>query len=225
MLNAFLRSSIRKTKPALFALACLALLLPACAPTQSGSSSPSGGKTQQLAYGVSIFVPDGWIVESAILPEAATNAELDARVANGERIILFSMHRPSSDPVGRNAIAGLFLVDSERNFPPEERSAHLTQEDLERYGQAILARDREIAERNQSQSNLRSWQVSKTLMGNKLTLVHRGTAQGRGGVLNLYDVNMYLPNKKGLALKTMSDPSIPGTEQIIEAIISSLHVQ
>lgn len=225
MIGSIFRSTIGKTGPMLLVLACLALFLPACAPKSGPQGSAADGKTQQLAYGVSITVPSGWVVESAIKPGDASKEALDTRVTAGERIILLSMHRPATGPEGKDAIIALFLVDSARNFQPEDRSAHLTQEELERYGQAILARDREVAAQNNARSNLLSWKVAKTLMDNKLTLVHRGTAQGPQGVLNLCDVNMYLPNGKGLALKSMSDPRVPGTEQIIDSTINSLRVQ
>jgi hypothetical protein len=211
---------------ALPAFCCL--ILSACVPSQSGShgtAATPGFSARQLAYGVSIAAPDGWVVENSILPEAADRAALDARVDRGERVLLFSMYHPAPGPEGKNAIVALFLVDASRNFPPEDRAAQLTPDDLERYGQAILARDREAAARNNSESNLLSWEVSRARIDNKFALVHHGTARGPNGTLNLHDVNMYLPGGKGLALKSMSDASAPAAGQPINTVVNSLRAQ
>ncbi len=198
-----------------------------CVPKPSGptSSALTGSTVKELAYGVSIAVPPGWAIDESSPSAETAKASLDARAAKGERIVLFSMNRPSSNPEGRDALVALFLVDSTRVFQPEEATATLMPDDLERYGEAILARDKEAARLNKTQSNLLTWTVSKGQIDGNLTLIHKGTAKGPNGILDLYDINVYLPNGKGLALKSVSDPGVPGTSELMSALVASLHIR
>ena len=207
----------------LLSLLCLAFALASCA-TGTGPGGSSAKSTKQLAYGISVQVPDGWAVDSNVAPEQATKADLETRAAK-EPVLLLSMHRSSGTAEGKDAILMLFLVDATRDFVPQDQAAALTQQELDKYAQVILNRAKEAAKRQKTASPLLDWKVSKTRINGNLALVHQGAENRQGGKLLRYDANIYLPGGKGVGIKTLSDMETPGTEAAINGIINSIQVQ
>ena len=211
-----------------FFLLMFVLALSACG---GGTTSPEGSKkaapdknAPTLAYGVSFTIPQGWEVDGMVTPEQATTSVLEQRVAAGERVMLASLHRPSNTPEGKNGIAAIFLVDAAKDFPPQAQAAAFTPEDLQKYSQAILARDKEEAKRAKGQSNLLTWAVEKSQSNGMLTLTHKGMAKRPDGKLEIYDVNIYLNNGKGIGVKTLTDPDVPGNQDQVRAFVDSIRV-
>ncbi len=207
----------------------LVLALTACG-GGSKSASPDESKaapapgTVKLAYGISFQVPEGWQIDGMITPDQATNAVLDQRVAAGERVMLASLYRPASTPEGKNGIAAIFLVDASKEFPPQAQAQAFTPDDLQNYANAILNRDKEEAKKAKAQSNLLSWNVTKSIRDGMLTLTHKGEARRPDGKLAIYDVNIYLSNGKGVGLKTLTDPAVPGNQQQVDTFVNSVRV-
>lgn len=204
------------------------LMLTACG---AGSSSPEAAKDaagdkdgMKLAYGISFKVPQGWKVDGMVTAEQASTAVLDQRVAAGERVMLASLNRPADTPEGKNGIAAIFLVDASKDFPPQAQAAAFTPADLSKYADAILARDKEEAKKAKGQSNLLSWTVEKSQNNGMLTLTHKGTAKRPDGKLEIYDVNIYLSNGKGIGVKTLTESSVPGNQEQVRAFVDSIRI-
>ncbi len=211
-----------------FLPACLTLTL-ALAACGGGSTSPEASKkddpsAMKLAYGVSFRVPQGWKIDGMVTPEQATPAVLDQRADSGEPVMLVSLHRPADTPEGKNGIAAIFLVDAGRGFPPKDQAAAFTPEDLQKYAEAILARDKEDARKSKGQSNLLNWTVNKSQTDGRLTLTHKGMAKRPDGKLEIYDVNIYLDNGKGIGVKTLTDPDVPGNADQVRAFVDSIRI-
>ena len=176
----------------------------------------------KLAYGVSFRVPEGWKIDSMISPDQATPAVLEQRVAAGERVPLVTLHRPADTPEGKNGIAAIFLVDADRDVFPRRELQGATPEGLQQVAQNFLKRDKEQARQAKAESNLLSWQLIKGEKDGKLTLTNLGDAKRPGGRLKIYDITMYLESGKGIGVKTLTDPAIPGNDAQLKDFVDSV---
>lgn len=218
----------------IIALLCLALALGACASGKKGSGKAAAGQKQvqapatgevKLAYGASLTLPPSWKAAVSIAPEAADRASLDARRKKGERILLLeAVSSPS--PKNLEPMLAVFLVSEDGSFMPREYAEQLRPEDFAAMSKDLLAREKEAAAKNKTSSALLDLQVSRTTVAGKFAILQRMLVPGPdGNPVRLVNWDIYLPDRAGLAVKSVFDQDVPGTEDEIAKIVQSLRIE
>ncbi len=211
---------------ALLALCCISFALAACMSSGPGDESVGslGGSVKKLPYGISIEVPDGWVVTTSLAPDSSDKAALDARVRSGDRVLLIDFKRPSSSPQGMDARVGVFLLDSAANFLPREAAENLTDADFIKMGKDFLKREKELAAKNKVPSNTLDWKVSREAIDGRIAILQRGLGKGSEGRVRVLNWDIYLDGPTGVAIKMLGDPDVPGTETLLETIARSVRI-
>ncbi len=124
-------------------LCCLVLLVAACQGAKTGGPADASKPAEdtagrkQLAYGVSIATPQGWVVDGSVGPNEVGKDQIKANVAAGKPTMLIAMHRMADNsPNMADARLTLLLVDASKILPQE--ATNLPQEELDKRAQAIM---------------------------------------------------------------------------------------
>ncbi len=206
-------------------LCCAAVLLTSCMPQSGDSDSVVDSKRQKFAYGISMDVPNGWTVANSVAEGSGDKASFESRVRGGERIMLLDLRRPAQNADGMDARVGLFLVNSGKDFLPSDVAARLTPEEFAKLAKDIMERDRKAAERNKSQNNTVDWKISRESIDGNMAILQRGLGVTPGGQIRVLNWDVYLPDGVGLGIKMLGDPSVPGTESLLEAVARSIQIE
>lgn len=215
------------------ALLCLALALGACASGKKDSGKAAGQKQAQapaaeevnLAYGASLTLPPSWKAAAGIAPEVADRASLDARRKKGERILLLEA-AGSPSPRNLEPMLAVFLVSEDGSFMPREYAEQLRPEEFDAMSKDLLAREKQAAAKNKTPSALLDLQISRTTVAGKFAILQRMLVPGPDGKpVRLINWDVYLPDRAGLAVKSVFDQDVPGAEDEIAKIAQSLRVE
>lgn len=218
-------AAFRRFAPVL--LCCLALALAACKTTGSADSAkvPVNPNELTLAYGLSLTMPTGWDVVTQLNPEVATNASLDSRRQNNERILLVEALGPAGQR-GLQSLLVIFVVNEQGTFMPRTYAEKLSPEEFAALSKDLLERERASAKKQKTKSSLLEVQVTRESVNDKLALNQRMLVTGQDGrPVRLINWDIYLPNGAGIAVKTVCDPENPAAEEQLNSIVRSLRIQ
>ena len=214
----------------LLALSGLASCTPAAktTPTATDPTAAPGpaSATRPLVYGISVVIPQGWVVDSSADQGVAEKAVIDGHLAKGERVGILNLFRPkeNSTTVANGQIMLALVSRTGNAFLPEADVQGASVADLASFSQAMVARERELAAKQKRGSTVLEWQIEKAQVGGNLALVQRGRIKHPEGVAVQYNVDVYLPNNAGLMIRSMADESIPGTEAVLKAFMQSITI-
>ena len=225
-----------ETRRIVLLLCCLGLLvgLVSCtaasktgAPTAEQKATPDVvSATRPLVYGISVVIPQGWVVDSSADKGVADKAEIDAHLGKGERVGILNLFRPkeNSTNMANGQILLALLSRTGNAFLPEADVKNATPSDLANFSQAMVERERELAATQKRGSTVLEWKIEKTQVGGNMALVQKGKIKHPEGVAIQYNVDVYLPNNVGLMIRSMADESVPGTEEVLRSFIQSITI-
>lgn len=209
----------------LFAL-CLLFALGACVkggPKDGGE--PANPNEKRLAYGLSVNVPAGWTVVSSVGPEAGTKEALDARRKNGDRVLLLET-TGTAGPRGFQPFISVVLTNEEGSFLPREVAEKLTPEEFAAMSKNMMAREKAMAKKNKTKSELLDMQFSRDNLGGNLAVMQRLLLAGPDGKpVRLMGWDIYLPNGAGVMIRSGCDPEMPNAEGEIINIAKSFRAR
>lgn len=221
-------------RPLLLLLCCLALGLSACVAGKSASSDddtgsrsrlPSGPNDVKLAYGVTVNVPSAYTVAGSLSPDAANKAALDSRRKGGERILLLEAAGAPS-PRAIEPMIALFLVNQEGTFMPLEYAQQIKPEELAAIGKELIEKEKAEAKKKKKPAGLLDLQISRETVNGKVAIVQRMLVAGPDGKpARLTNWDIYLPDGAGLAVKSVYDQNVMGSDSEIGNIVRSIRVQ
>ena len=227
-----------QNKKIVLLLCCLGLLalsgLAACTPaakttptaTEPTAAPGVASATRPLVYGISVVIPQGWVVDSSADKGVAEKAEIDGHLAKGERVGILNLFRPkeNSTNVANGQIFLALVSRTGTAFLPEADVQGATTADLASFSQAMVARERELAAKQNRGSTVLEWQIEKAQVGGNLALVQRGRIKHPEGVAVQYNVDVYLPNNAGLMIRSMADESVSGTEAVLKGFMQGIAI-
>lgn len=231
--GSFPRAIVSVVKVAL--LCGLLIFVSACASKETGSgesgegsetaSAPAtGANKRELVYGITVTLPEGWVIASSADQGVAEDAEVLNHVKRGERVGILSIYRANQD--GSDATGGisLFIVNAKKDFMPEEEAAKLTAEATAHLSEVIIKKDRELAAEKKAKSPILEWRLTRETVNGRLALLHTGLAEGPAGKVNLLNADIYLPNGVGVAVKSAGNAE-PGTATVLRNFLNSIQVK
>ena len=210
-------------------LVCLSLLTLALAACGGKTTAPKvasnpleGASTQRLAYGISLKVPQGWTIINATRENQPSKAELQKAVQAGQRIEMLNMQRNNAKGE-MIAQAYAFLVNSSRDFMPEEAASKASDQDFVRLGDAIMQNARETAAKEKVENTMAEWIVSRSQIGGFMAIAQSGLGNPpEGGSMRVLNYDIYLPKNTGFMLKLKGHVEEPGVEETLRAIVQSV---
>lgn len=210
-------------------LVCLGLLTLGLAACGGKTTAPKmatnpleGASTQRLAYGISLKVPQGWTIINATRENQPSTAELQKAVQRGQRIEMLNMQRNNAK--GETiAQAYAFLVNSTRDFMPEEAATKASDQDFVRLGDAIMQDARETAAKEKVENAMVEWTVARSQIGGSMAIVQSGLGKApEGGNMRVMNYDIYLPKGTGFMMKLKGLAEEPGMEETLRAIVQSV---
>lgn len=218
----------RKKDTARFLLAlCLCVVVSACVADKAADSDsvspPIPLTPQQLIYGLSVGVPEGWVVSGSADVNATTKTEINKAIANGKRIPVLDMYHPANTEDKMDARMSIFLLDAKANFMPEDGAKNMTQEDFDAIAKNIIDSQQQKARETNTESNMIEWKVYRTIIDGNVAIVQEGLGKKpTSGEMRICYVDIYLPDGKGLAVRGLGDAGIAANRSMLTRIASSV---
>lgn len=185
-------------------------------------------KVEELVYGVSISVPQGWEVLGSARKGAASNADIEKALAEGKRPRLIDMIHPSSlTPEKMDARAAISLAQASReNTLPLPDVLAATQEQFDQMAQRIISENNQRAEKDATNSKILEWRIYTDTINGLTALVQEGRGSTpSGGEMLSYSAFIYLPNGNGIIFQSMGDASIAGNKDLLKAISRTIRFE
>ena len=201
----------------------LCLLMAGCLGGKSSSPWLEGAEVRTLPLGIAIAVPAGWQVTNAAEASSLTQEAITTRLAAGERIPLLDMKRVDSKGE-QTARAFLLLMNSGREFMPEQEAKTLNAEGFAKLGETILRVDKEMAAKNNQQSRISEWAVAPTTVDGNFAIGQQGLGAHPRGQLFIHYVDVYLPQSVGLAVRLIAHKEENGSKETLNAIVQSITI-
>lgn len=212
----------------LLTLAGLTLLLAACVTTGdgSGTSTPRGFVNKNLAYGLSIAIPEDWQVQMALDPAANSKQSIDERIVTEDGVVLFGFTSAASDGDNPDAMGRVAVLEYTQAFPPEDVLLAMPAEQFTSWANLMLERAREAAAKNNQPSPLESVSISRAQIDSNNALVMRHKGKGpQGDSIVSVQWYIYLPGNKLAQVYLAGGTHVPGMETIFERIGTSVQIQ
>lgn len=223
-MNAYTNAA-RRSLQRLFSLGTLGLCLVMAGCFGGKSASPwlEGAETRALPMGITIAVPAGWQVTNVTEASSLTRENITARLSAGERIPLLDMKHVDAKGE-QTARAFLLLMNSGREFMPEQEARKLDDAGFAKLGETILRVDKEMAAKNNQQSRISQWAVSPSSVDGNFAVEQRGIGTHPRGHLIIHYVDVYLAESTGLAVRLIAQQEMQGSKETLDAIIQSITI-
>jgi hypothetical protein len=218
-----------KGSPALIVFCILFLALASC--TSPGGkkpekeAAPEDPRRQNLAYGLSLILPDSWTIANRLSPENASKDALDQRRKDGKPIALLGATAPAPAK-GNAAVLAVFLSNDRPYFMPREMAESMKAEAFVRLGRDMLEKEKADAKKRKAKAKALDIKIAKeTLDGRLAVLSDILRTDEKGNPFRVLIWNVYLPNGAGITLHAEFDPDDATAERDIKGSASTLKIR
>ncbi|MDR2800422.1 MAG: hypothetical protein LBB52_04040 [Desulfovibrio sp.] len=217
-----------KGVPALIVFSLL-LALASCAspggkkPEQA--AAPEDPRRQNLAYDLSLMLPDSWTIANRLPPENNSRDSLDQRRKDGKPIALLGATAPAPAK-GNAAVLAVFLSNDRPYFMPREMAEKMKPEDFSRLSRDMLEKETADAKKRKARAKALDIKISRETLGGHLAVLSNILRTDDKGIpFRVLIWNVYLPNGAGITLHAECDPDDAAAERDITDSARTLKIR